>query len=159
MLNIDDFIKRLELLLDYYSISASVFADKVGVQRSGMSHLLSGRNKPSLDFVLKIVENFPEVDLYWLLEGSGEFPKKERSAQQTVPPITELPPAPVQIKTEVAAAMPDLFSAAQEPPAENNTEERVVAGATQSNTINNDEIERIVIFYKSGVFKNYNPGN
>ena len=60
MLNIDDFIKRLELLLDYYSISASVFADKVGVQRSGMSHLLSGRNKPSLDFVLKIVENFPD---------------------------------------------------------------------------------------------------
>ena len=55
MLNIDDFIKRLEKILDYYGLSASVFADKIGVQRSNLSHLLSGRNKPSLDFILKIV--------------------------------------------------------------------------------------------------------
>ncbi len=73
MLNTEDFIGRLEYLMKHYDLSASSFADKIGVQRSGISHLLSGRNKPSLDFVLKIEEEFPEVNLYWLLKGSGLF--------------------------------------------------------------------------------------
>ena len=56
MVNTDDFIKRLELILEYYGLNASAFADKIGVQRSSLSHLLSGRNKPSLDFILKIMD-------------------------------------------------------------------------------------------------------
>ena len=54
MVNIDDFIKRLEIILDYYNLTASSFADKINVQRSSLSHLLSGRNKPSLDLVQHI---------------------------------------------------------------------------------------------------------
>ena len=77
MVNSDDFIKRLEIILDYYSLNASSFADKIGVQRSSLSHLLSGRNKPSLDFILKIMEVYPEVDLYWILKGQGVFPKQK----------------------------------------------------------------------------------
>jgi len=50
MVNTDDFIKRLEKILDYYSLSASTFADQIGVQRSSLSHLLSGRNKPQFRF-------------------------------------------------------------------------------------------------------------
>jgi predicted transcriptional regulator len=42
MVNTEDFIKRLEIILDYYSLNASGFADKIGVQRSSLSHLLSG---------------------------------------------------------------------------------------------------------------------
>ncbi len=79
MVNIEDFIKRLEILLDYYGVNASAFADKIGVQRSSLSHLLSGRNKPSLDFVLKILEVYPDVDLYWILNGQGSFPKIENA--------------------------------------------------------------------------------
>ncbi len=75
----ENFKNKLELLLDHYNLTASSFAEKIGVQRSSMSHLLSGRNKPSLDFVLKITEHFPEVDLYWFLKDEGEFPKVESS--------------------------------------------------------------------------------
>ena len=57
--------------MDYYNESASSFAEKIGVQRSSISHILSGRNKPSLDFVLKVLSSFPEVELYWLLNGKG----------------------------------------------------------------------------------------
>lgn len=74
MVNTEDFIVRLEGLLHYYALSASAFADKINVQRSSISHLLSGRNKPSLDFVMKVVRTFPEVNLYWLLNGKGSFP-------------------------------------------------------------------------------------
>lgn len=76
MVNTEDFIKRLERILQFYSLSASAFADKIQVQRSSISHLLTGRNKPSLEFVLKVVKTFPEVNLYWLLNGKGTFPAK-----------------------------------------------------------------------------------
>ena len=74
MINSDKFSERLQKVIDFYSLSASAFADKIGVQRSSISHILSGRNKPSLDFVMKILNEFPEVELYWLLNGKGIFP-------------------------------------------------------------------------------------
>ncbi len=82
MVNTEEFIQRLEKILKYYGLSASAFADKIAVQRSTISHLLTGRNKPSLEFVLKVVKSFPEVNLYWLLNGKGTFPavQKETAA-------------------------------------------------------------------------------
>ncbi len=87
MVNSADFIARMERLLGYYGLTASAFADKIQVQRSSISHLLSGRNKPSLDFVLKVVKTFPEVNLYWLLNGKGSFPSTNSSE-------TSIDPAP-----------------------------------------------------------------
>ena len=75
MLNSKEFTNRIQKIMEYHQISASSFADKVGVQRSSISHVLSGRNKPSLDFVLKITKVFTEVTLDWLLNGTDEFPK------------------------------------------------------------------------------------
>ncbi|MFD1613973.1 helix-turn-helix domain-containing protein [Gelatiniphilus marinus] len=74
MINNEAFVKRLKKVMDYYGESASSFAEKINVQRSSISHILSGRNKPSLDFVLKVLYAYPEVELYWLLNGKGEFP-------------------------------------------------------------------------------------
>ena len=74
MINNKDFTNRLKELMEHHQISASTFADKVGVQRSSISHILSGRNKPSLDFILKVTSEFKDVDLYWLLNGTGVFP-------------------------------------------------------------------------------------
>lgn len=78
MINTDNFIVRLQKVMDFYGESSSSFAEKIGVQRSSISHILSGRNKPSLDFVLKILSSFPDVELYWLLNGKGTFPSEEK---------------------------------------------------------------------------------
>lgn len=69
-----DVIPRIQTIMDHYGLTVSAFADEIGVQRSSVSHLLNGRNKPSLDFVMKLVDTYPEVNLYWLLKGVGEFP-------------------------------------------------------------------------------------
>ena len=53
MLNTSDFSIRLQQVMDYYGLNAAAFADTLEIQRSGISHLLSERNKPSLDFILK----------------------------------------------------------------------------------------------------------
>ncbi len=161
MVNTDDFIKRLEILLDYYGLSASVFADKMGVQRSGLSHLMSGRNKPSLDFVMKIIENFPEVDLYWLLNGEGSFPKKEGSAKENYTQPVQEQPYPTQAKNESAAL--DLFSPEENHEAINDSPmpEALPDAHEKSGEKPHKEstVEKIVIFYSDGTFKSYSPGN
>ena len=75
MINTSKFALRLQKIIDYYDETASSFAEKIGVQRSSISHILSGRNKPSLDFVMKILHTYPDVELYWLMNGKGDFPK------------------------------------------------------------------------------------
>ncbi|UOK41795.1 MULTISPECIES: helix-turn-helix domain-containing protein [Flavobacterium] len=166
MVNIDDFVKRLETILDYYGLSASGFADKIGVQRSSLSHLLSGRNKPSLDFILKIIQEFPEVDLYWILNGKGNFPKSDFfeepiRVENLSAGATLFSDVDQEKKSDIKNdVQQDLFSA--EPSIEKN---RVFENQKDffSNTRNfeevqnNQEIDRIVVFYKNGTFKSYSP--
>lgn len=65
---------RIELLMKCYELSPSQFADRTGIQRASVSHILSGRNKPSLEVMLKIYESFPGIDMKWLMTGVGEEP-------------------------------------------------------------------------------------
>jgi transcriptional regulator with XRE-family HTH domain len=90
MVNTVDFTNRLKKILQHHQLTASQFADQVGVQRSSISHILSGRNKPSLDFILKVTNTFTDVDIYWLLNGKGTFPKGSKVQVTPTPPQTEL---------------------------------------------------------------------
>ena len=150
MVNIDDFVKRLEILLDYYALNASSFADRIGVQRSSMSHLLSGRNKPSLDFVMKILEVFPEVDLYWILNGTGSFPKNNEEVLENSKKTDPTPP-----KENLSGG--DLFSEVYYKEAEKTAMKSLPEIKKPNLNSEEGEIERIVIFYKNGTFKAYNP--
>ncbi|MFY0630948.1 MAG: helix-turn-helix transcriptional regulator [Flavobacteriaceae bacterium] len=89
MVNSVDFTNRLKKILEHHQLTASLFADKIGVQRSSISHILSGRNKPSLDFILKVTNTFKDVDMYWLLNGKGTFPKDTPPTPQTSPSLFE----------------------------------------------------------------------
>jgi len=77
-----EIVYRIESIMLHYDLSAAVFADKIGVQRSGISHLLKGRNKPSLDFILKIKDAFPDVDVNWLLFGRGSLDGKQNQDKE-----------------------------------------------------------------------------
>lgn len=123
MVNSVDFTKRLQKVIDFYDETASSFAEKIGVQRSSISHILSGRNKPSLDFVMKVLHSYPEVELYWLLNGKGKFPNT----------------------TAVISDAPDSNLT----PSVNESD--------STSPSSNAEIEKIVIFYKDGTFKSYQP--
>jgi transcriptional regulator with XRE-family HTH domain len=62
-------IDRLKQVLEERDLSASQFADMVGVQRSRVSHILTGRNKPGLEFIQKILSAFPDIDPGWFILG------------------------------------------------------------------------------------------
>ncbi len=128
MVNSEKFAKRLQKILDHYDLSAAAFADSIEVGRSSISHILSGRNKPSLDFVLKIVQNYPEVELYWLLNGKGNFPKDSGNSATTTP----TPEIPVKNKE---------FSG------------KITVDNQEPTSSNNRKISKIVIFYSDGSFE------
>lgn len=157
MVNIEDFIKRLEIILDYYSLNASSFADKIGVQRSSLSHLLSGRNKPSLDFILKILEVFPDVDLYWILNGKGNFPKNSEQLDKKENSIEQVVKQNIPTPSSNEIIPENLFSEIKIPNAIPVFETKKIENQDSSKESYSNEIDKIVIFYKNGTFKSYNP--
>ena len=105
---------RIHKLIAFYQLSSASFADQIGVQRSSISHILSGRNKPSLDFVLKTLKAFPSLSSDWLLHGEGEIevivsaptsstvvkndiPKETSMIAKESHPIKSPPPNPSEI--------------------------------------------------------------
>lgn len=67
---------RLQQFLELENLTPARLADMLGVQRSGLSHILSGRNKPGYDFINKLLLKFPAINAEWLLTGKGK-PYKE----------------------------------------------------------------------------------
>ena len=105
-------VNRINLLLQAKNITARQFAEEIGIQPSGMSHILSGRNNPSLDFVMKVIRRWPEVNINWLMFGKGEMFVSQ--------PVTQLSSAPLVqesrpvVSPPVAMQEPATPSAAQE---------------------------------------------
>ena len=122
MLQQEEFIKRLKNFIENKQLSSSQFADVVQVPRSSISHLLSGRNKPSLEFVLKVVHSYPEIDINWLLFGK------------------EVDQAPLTPQTNTSTSIQEVQNTAPQMPSNSSS-----------------EIEKIIVFYKNGVFKTYEP--
>lgn len=128
MVNTSNFSKRLQKIIDFYDLTATSFSEKIAFNRSTISHLLSGRNKPSLEFVIKVLEAYPEVDFYWLLNGKGSFP------------------------TDSIKQSPKKNSSSSK----SDTPEPIQAIQDSDKPITTKAIERIVIFYKDGTFSQYN---
>ena len=76
-------VARIKKIIENQALTSSSFADEIGVQRSSISHILAGRNKPSLDIILKIATRFAEVETDWLLFGTGQMLKAQNLLQET----------------------------------------------------------------------------
>ena len=70
MLNVSSVVARIEDLREQEGLSAAAFAQKINIPRSSLSHLVSGRNKPSLDLLIKITSEFPDISLDYLVYGT-----------------------------------------------------------------------------------------
>lgn len=137
----EEIAKRLKQILEEKEMNALEFSERVGIQRSSLSHLFSGRNKPSIDLLLKIKKQFPETDLDWLITGEqSKFTTKSEEtpslANQNEPKIRV---TDVNIKDELTDYVNDINK---------NTQ-------TQSAKIRQQEIDRVILFYRDGSFKEY----
>lgn len=132
-----EFTNRLQKLLEYYDLSASSFASKIGVQRSSISHVLSGRNKPSLDFVMKLLHTFDDVSIEWLVDGKGTFPKSNTT--------------PTPIKTN------NILNDNSKIELKENDLAAPLAHLEKNTTKNSSgkEIEKIILLYTDGSFESF----
>jgi transcriptional regulator with XRE-family HTH domain len=97
----EEFISdRIRKLMELEGLSASAFADQIQVQRSSISHIMAGRNKPSLDFIEKILSAFPEVQAQWLITGTGPMKQLHLFDDKAYQPRTEYSDPIPQIKPE-----------------------------------------------------------
>lgn len=71
--NMTNISERIKMVLNYYGLNSGEFASKLNIQKSSVSHLLSGRNKPSFVFLSKFVQVFPEINIKWLLTGESNM--------------------------------------------------------------------------------------
>ena len=151
---------RIEKIMTDYSLSASQFADKIGVPRSGLSHILKGRNKPSLDYVLKIIDSFPEIETNWLLKGDGNYSSSTKldssdTEDLTLSNITSISNINKKISANKGRIMREIMpKEIKNTSYQLNEEESAPYGKKQALS-KTKEIEKIVFFYTDGSFKEY----
>ena len=133
-------IERILEIMKAKNLTPSQFADEIGIQRSGISHLISGRNKPSLEFIMKVLKRFPDIKAEFLLYGTSETENKNLAAPKTE---NEIVP-----KTEATLFDQSAFTESKQEPKPYLTvkKERLER-----------KTEKIVVFYDDKTFREYEP--
>ena len=178
--------ERISKVIEYSHLTPSEFADEIDVQRSSISHITSGRNKPSLEFIIKIKSRFPEILWDWLVTGEGEMLKSD--LKEIIEPADE-PTEIIEEEKATPKSLPDLFTMinndkdfgtdeneiepskinqressaeVQSPVREKITDSQRLENQKAdllSQAIGNQQgnIKRIVIFYDNGKFESFEP--
>lgn len=153
-LHMDDLHERIETLMKKEGLSGSQLADKIGVQRSSISHILSGRNKPSLDFIQKVLSSYKHIQPDWLL--FGKEPMYKQIKQQSIFDVLEN--QKLAEETDIAKEKKTIIDSEKKIIEQNinndKDKDRLINEALSSD---NKEVERIVIFYTDKTFKDYSP--
>lgn len=173
---------RIEYLMNLYGLTPSQFSDRTGIQRASVSHILSNRNKPSLEILLKIYHAFEDVELAWLVAGEGNPPtaSQENNENQSVAELASGEEVHRQSNMlfsfiDEDAAKPAAAAAAEKPAevvqvapmnvAVEKEKEPVVSSAKgvdapQSLSMSVDSSKRIreiKIFYNNGTYETFVP--
>jgi len=139
--------KRLQMVIEMNKMTNASFADKIGVQRSSISHVLAGRNKPSIDFIQKILITFPKVDAGWLITGqkSENRPAEDSkySSDQTVLKAQKQPAEDISSTKENEAFNTESKS----------NQEREQIKNTNVPPNQTRKVSKVIAFYNDGTFQ------
>ena len=152
--------ERLRRFMSAEAMNSTQLANELNIQASGISHILSGRNKPSYDFVTKLLTKFPNLNPDWLILGKGPMHRDEirpSKKDTTIASIVETP-QPSPSPTSHTDEQPSLFDDANRNEEYDNVAEMELSHIVENpNKNTNKKIERIVILYSDGSFGDYTP--
>ncbi len=131
--------------------SSAQFAEEIGVQPSGISHILSGRNNPSLDFVLKMLDRYKFLSIEWLLFGKGTM-YKDSAGMHSLFEQTLFDQKPDEVDKGEEKPIIQAHGAATR-----NSLSQDALNAGESEKEREKSVERIVWFYADGSFREYFP--
>ncbi len=148
-----DLNKKIGQVISDSGMSPTAFADKIGVQRSSISHILSGRNKPSFDIIQKVLRTFPDIDPNWLIfdsEDEAETPIARRNTPYAPPVFNK--------REEVQETLELSYNNSPKRETANTIRpiEKAVAPMQQP-SFATKQVERIVTFYTDGTFRESKP--
>lgn len=153
----------IENILEVYNINAAEFSEKIDVQRSSISHILSGRNNPSLDFLLKVKEKFPELRWEYLMlkklpmyefeDKIVKFEKKKKT--------DELPSLFPDISDEnTEKEKIEDFKEAKSEEKEISEQPKIsIIEESEKIVKNKNQITKVIWFYADGTFESFEPKN
>lgn len=147
------------------NISPAEFADKIGVQRSSVSHVLNGRNYPGASFLQKMLSSYKNLNPRWLLLGEGLMIDSNNSGKK--PSLFSFPFSD-EVKKNTPLKVNEVKTIIDDSPSEVTDEKietkssKITTEASELNQIIgnitvNKEIERIVLFYRDKTFSVYSP--
>ena len=141
--------EKIEHILRAKNMTAAEFAECLGIQASGLSHILSGRNNPSLDFVLKLKNSFPEYNLDWLLLGVGPMTGYAEPHPITMP---ERPFSPTLFVQDESSENTEKTVEKQDVAAQEDTQE-----SEPKPVMAKEELEKVLMVYADGTFEVLSP--
>ncbi|MDR1023658.1 MAG: helix-turn-helix domain-containing protein [Prevotellaceae bacterium] len=147
--------ERILQFLALENLSPTRFADQLGVQRSGVSHILAGRNKPSYDFIEKMLLTFPNISAEWLLLGKGEMSKAATVAAPQMLSLFE--ERPLEKKIAASAAPPNGKTEGEQSSMENEEVKKFTDLQHITAQTTEKMVETITIFYTDKTFCTYRP--
>ena len=158
----DAFETRLKQFLKMEDLSPAKFADSIGIQRSGISHLLAGRNKPSFDFISKMLSTYPDLSAEWLMTGRGKPYKNSSPSASPAPQNDSLFDSNQVVEqydiideaTDNEDFIDDdrLLQPAENPIFESDTHDDMEISAPQRPSAGR-KIVRVTIFYSDGTYE------
>lgn len=160
---------RIRKFIEFKEISPSELADEIGVQRSNVTHVLKARNKPSFQFIEKLLHAYPELSAKWLLLGTGNMIDSSVKVARTLFDAVPEPTAPVisaetdELKDVRHAEKQEVIQHTRE--SEQSKSFDKVPETVENRTteireeFSNSEkpIERLIVFFKDQTFKVYYP--
>lgn len=147
-----DMNSRLQTFLNAESITQSQFADKIGVAKAGISHIMSGRNKPSYDFIVSMAKAFPALNLEWLITGEGKMYKGRNAAAPAPQPVeSEVLPDLVPVRKQKTDSQEDVLFPDETESADNQSETPLPSDSAQPTR--KPQIVKILVFYDNGTYR------
>lgn len=174
----EEVAKRIKELIETLSVSNKEFADSIGVAPAIISHVLSGRNNPSLNLIQQITNVYTNVNLNYLLNGTGSLignnvddktTKTSNKELEVNPAISHLPPGaryvppPSGTPRQSADFKAEVESHTNRPvkevkePIDRSDDEELTNSYTNVNPSNSKKVERVIIFYTDHSFREYRP--
>jgi len=134
---------RIQEYMDHKKINAGELAQMLEVQRSNISHILNGRNKPSATFIEKMLTVFPDLNARWLLTGQGPMFEGTNVEKTIKPPIDKDKNA----KVEEEKPKPD--KEVKDVPAKETSKE------IHKSELLDDSVDNVVLLFRDGSFKSF----
>ena len=164
-------VDRIKQIMEYEGMTPAIFAETIGINRSNLTHIFSGRNQPSLDLAKKILNAFPEIKTEWLIMGVGEMTQpvdKDKLVKDVAVPIQ-----PDLFSGDYNIPQPEPTPVVKEPEPElverralpRRTTTRNKSNITDENTKKPQKsdsqeaktLKKIVFFYSDNSFETFYP--